>query len=164
MTPRLLRLAFALGLFGAFAALDARTQTITIAITSDLAGATLSGSGTNATVLSAGMISKQGGAPSGVTLTTSASSWSIGTPFDVTVTPNLLPLSTSYTLQAQLTSADAVRHWFIDSIQLNSSTPVTITATGTYVLPQQHTFSLQIPDNSPAGALSNTITLTAIAN
>src|SRR6266849_10633251 len=69
------------------------------------------GSGTNSASMSFGSMQAFGGTvPSGVTKTTTGSSWTISTPFDVKVTctnltlPCNLAISTSYVLTAQLQS------------------------------------------------------------
>lgn len=145
-------------------ALRANAQTITVTISSDLLGATLSGSGTTAAALSMGLISKGGAAPSGMTLTKTATSWTLSTPFDVTVTKDLTLVSVTYTLQAQLSTSDSSRTWSVNSLPLNALAPVTLTTIGAYAVPESQTFTLQIPDGAPPGALSNTIVVTAISN
>lgn len=142
-----------------------QAQTITIAISSDPAGASLSGSGTRATSLSLGTVSRIGGAqPIGVTRSTTASDWTLSTPFDVTVTKDvLLVLSTSYTLQANIATSDAVKVWSVDAIPL-TTTPASMSITGSYATVTQHSLAVKIPNNAPPGAFSNTITLTAISN
>jgi len=145
-------------------ALRATGQTITVTVSSDLLGATLSASGTSAAGLSMGSISKGSAAPSGMTLTKAASSWTLSTPFDVTVTKDITLISLTYTLQAQLSTSDSQRTWSVNSLPLNALAPVTLTTLGAYAVPQQETFTLQIPDGAPPGALSNTIVVTATAN
>jgi hypothetical protein len=158
---RLLRAAIFAALFVSAAA---RAQTITIAVSSNAAGAALVGSGTRTTSFDFATVSKIGGiTPIGVSRTTSSSDWTLSTPFDVTVTKDAALTSASYTLQAQLSLADGVRTWSVDSVLL-STAAATISVSGTYGSAIAHTFALKIPDNAAAGAFSNTLTLTAVSN
>jgi len=99
-----------------------------------------------------------------MTVTKTATSWTLSTPFDVTVTKDLTLVSVTYTLQAQLSTSDSSRTWSVNSLPLNALAPVTLTAIGAYAVPASQTFALQIPDGAPPGALNNTIVVTAISN
>jgi hypothetical protein len=74
----------------------------------------------------------------------------------------ILPASTSYTLTAQLQSADVQNTWKWQSVALStgSSTITTNTAYGTAV----DSFSLTVPFTESAGTISNTINVTVTAN
>src|SRR5260370_31638246 len=99
-----------------FLACDVYAQTIILTVSSDLAGVTFSGSGTHNASFNSGLISKNGMLPTGLSVTRTATRWSISSPFDVTVTKDLTLGSLTYTLQAQLSSPDASHVWKVDSI------------------------------------------------
>jgi hypothetical protein len=146
---------------------SAHAQTITITIISDPAGVALAGSGTNAASFAMGTVSRTGGfVPVGITMSTTSSNWTLSTPFDVYVVESQSQGNgnSSYTLQAMLSVADAVRVWKVDSVALNAVTASTISINDSYDTVTSHMLSITIPDNAPAGAFSNTISLTAISN
>lgn len=140
-------------------------QTITISVASNGAGVTLAGSGTGSTGFNAGTVSRRGGSlPIGLTRSTAASDWTLTSPFEVTVTKDVALTSASYTMQAQLSTADSLRIWKIDSVTLNSLSALTLTVGGTYGAAAVHSFGVTIPDNDASGAFSNTFSITAISN
>jgi hypothetical protein len=144
---------------------NAYAQTITITVSSSASGVNLAGSGTNAVSFSAGVISRTGGSlPIGITRSTTVSDWTLGTPFDVLVTKDVLVTSASYTLQAILSTPDAERTWQVDSVPLNSSGNSTLSMSGTYAATTEHTLEIVIPDSCAAGAFSNTVSLIAVSN
>lgn len=136
-------------------------QIVTLKFSSDSSGIVLSGSGTSAVSLSFGTVQAFGGTvPSGVTKTTGTNSWTLSTIVDVQVTQ--VGISSSYTLTAQLSSADVQNTWKWQSVTLSTASS-TITATGAYGTTPS-TFSLTVPFSASAGAISNTIEFTATAN
>jgi len=142
--------------------------TLVIAFDSDPAGISLAGSGTSSATLAFGSVQAFGGTlPSGVTETVGASSWTLSTSIDVNVQKGMLDvldaLSTSYTLTAQLQSADSQNTWKWNSTVLSPSS-TTITSSGVYGSTPSYGFSLTIPFSAPAGSVSNSINFTAVAN
>ena len=137
-------------------------QVVTLKFASDPSGIVLSGSGTSAASLNFGTVQAFGGTvPSGVTQTTGASSLTLGTLIDLQVT-QIGILSSSYTLTAQLQSADLQNTWKWQSVTL-STTNTTITTAGAYGT-TSNSFSLTVPFSAQAGSISNTINITATAN
>jgi hypothetical protein len=142
--------------------------TLVMQIDTDASGITLTGSGSAATSLAFGSVRAFGGTvPTGVTKTVVGSTWTLSTPIDVHVSKGAFDFmdfgSTSYTLTAKLQAADAVNTWKWNSITL-STTAATITTTGTYNSTPAYTFALTVPFSAAAGTISNTISLTAVAN
>jgi hypothetical protein len=146
---------------------------LTLTLQSDASGLTLGGSGTNSTTMSFGSMRAFGGTvPSGVTKTVGTTTWMISTPFDVKVTcsnlltllPCTLLLSPTYSLTAQLQSADATNTWKIGGSTLSSSSASTLTNNGTYGAVTAYTFALTIPFSEASGAISNHINFLSVAN
>jgi len=146
---------------------------LTLTLQSDASGMVLGGSGTNSASMSFGSAQAFGGSvPSGVSKTVGATNWKISTPFDVKVTcinlitllPCTLLMSQSYTLTAQLQSADAVDTWQVGGFTLSSASASTLTASGTYGQATAYTFALTIPFTKAAGVISNGVNFIAIAN
>jgi hypothetical protein len=142
--------------------------TLNLVFVSDPGGASLAGSGTSSASLNFGTVRAFGGTvPSGVTKSVGASSWTLNTTIDVSVTKGGLDIldvfSTSYTLTAGLQATDLQNIWKWNSITLSTATS-TITTSGVYGSTPAYSFSLTIPFSAAAGAISNTINLTAVAN
>jgi hypothetical protein len=142
--------------------------TLTLKFISDPSGISLSGSGTSSASLSFGSVQAFGGTlPTGVAKSVAANSWTLSTPIDVQVQKGALDildvLSTSYTLTARLQAADVQNTWKLHSVTL-STTTATIVSTGVYGGTAAHSFSLTVPFSASAGAISNTINITVIAN
>ena len=146
---------------------------LTVSIRTNASGISLGGSGTNSASMSFGSVSAFGGSvPAGVTKNTTATDWTISTPFDIRVDcTNLLTLlsctlitTPTYTLTAQLQSADATDTWKIGSLTLSNVSASTLTAAGTYGQFTAYTFALTIPFTKSPGMISNTINFVAISN
>jgi hypothetical protein len=146
---------------------------LTLTLQSDASGLTLGGSGTNSATMSFGAMQAFGGTVlSGVTKTVGTAHWTINTPFDVKVTcsnlltllPCTLLLTPTYSLTAQLESADAINSWEIGGTTLSSSSASTLTSTGTYGAVTAYTFSLKIPFSESSGAISNSINFLSVSN
>src|SRR5437870_2420371 len=146
---------------------------LTLTLQSDASGMVLGGSGTNSASMSFGSAQAFGGSvPSGVSKTVGATNWKISTPFDIKVTcinlitllPCTLLMSQSYTLTAQLQSADAVDTWQVGGFTLSNASASTLTASGTYGQATAYTFALTIPFTKAAGVISNGVNFVAIAN
>jgi hypothetical protein len=141
-------------------------QILSLKFATDPSGIVLSGSGSSAVSLSFGSVQAFGGTvPSGVSKATdtNAKTSTLSTIIDVQVSySGILPSSTSYTLTAQLQSADLQNTWKWQSIALStgSSTITTNTAYGTAA----NSFSLTIPFTESAGSISNTVNVTVTAN
>ncbi len=146
---------------------------LSFTLQSDASGLALGGSGTNSASMSFGSMGAFGGTtPSGVAKTTTGSSWTISTPFDVKVTctnlTTLLPcnlvISSSYVLTAQLQSADATNTWKVGSITLTNVSASILTSSASYGQTTAYTFALTVPFTEPSGTISNQINFVAIAN
>jgi len=146
---------------------------LAVTIQSDASGIALGGSGSSAATMAFGTMQAYGGTvPTGVTRTVGATNWTISTPFDIKVSCtnllNLLPctliISPTYTLTAQLQSADGTNTWKIGSSTLSSATPLTLATAGTYGNVVPYTFALTIPFTEAAGTISNTINFVAVSN
>lgn len=136
---------------------------IAIMFNSDASGVALSGSGTSAAGLNFGTIAMYQPAPAGVTLTRTATTFTVSSPFDVYVDIGGTT-SPSYRLQAKLASAPGVYTYQVDAVTL-STTLATITAADpNYHANVLHTMYLTIPASAPAGAVSNTVQFTVTAN
>jgi hypothetical protein len=145
---------------------------LTFTLQSDASGLTLGGSGTSSASMSFGSMQAFGGlVPSGVTKTTASSSWTISTPFDVTVTcKNLITLlscnlatSGSYVLTAQLQSADATNTWKVGGVTLTNVSASTLSSSSSYGQ-TAYTFALTVPFSEAPGIIRNQINFVAIAN
>ena len=159
--PKILQLLAWLGLLLVPALGSA--QTLEVSLHQDPAGISMSGSGTGAATMSFGTISRFGLPPSGVTITTSPSAWTVSTYFGVRATLTS-GTSSSYRLQGQLQSADADRTWAINGQTLSSGVPVDVMLNGAYDSELRQTLTIMIPDSSPPGSLGNVIELTVIPN
>jgi len=137
---------------------------VSLILQTDASGLTLTNSGTSAVIAAFGTMSAYGGTvPTGVTKTVNApTNWKISTPFDVVVQV-ANQTSATYTLTAQLQTADATNTWQIGATTLTASSASTLTATGAYGN-TAYTFNLTIPFSEAAGAISNTINFVATAN
>jgi hypothetical protein len=160
------------GLGTASATSSSATMAVTVTVASsvslilqtDASGMTLTGSGTSAVTAAFGTMSAYGGTvPTGVTKSVNAPlNWKISTPFDVIVAV-ANQTSATYTITAELQTADSTNTWQIGSTTLIATSATTLTAVGAYGN-TQYTFNLTIPFSEAAGAISNTINFVATAN
>jgi hypothetical protein len=136
---------------------------ISLTFITDVAGVTLTGSGTSAAVIPFGTVSMYGGSvPAGVTkIVNGASSFTLSTPFDVRV-DLANSASTTYTLTATLATVDATNSWFIGAIDMSAGAPHALTAAGTFGTPVPWTLHLTVPASEAAGSISNSIGFTAV--
>lgn len=143
---------------------------ISLTFASDASGLALSsGAGTSTATMALGHIAAYGYTPpTGVTQVvngagTSATAFSVATPFDVLVM-EANTSSASYTLTAALNSADTTNTWKIDGTAVTNGSPTSITTTGTYDAAHSHTLLVSIPFTNVAGTISNAINFVATAN
>jgi hypothetical protein len=137
-------------------------QVVLLAFASDPSGISLSGSGSSAVSMNFGNVQAFGGTvPSGVTKSRVGNSWILSTTIDVQVT-QIGILSSSYTLTARLQAADLKNTWKLKAVSLSTAS-ATITTTGAYGT-TPNSFSLTVPFSASAGAINNTINITATAN
>jgi hypothetical protein len=102
--------------------------------------------------------------PANVTKTINGvASFNLATPFDVRV-DLANSASTTYTLVATLSAADATKSWLLGAIDISSGAATSITPTGAYATPVPYVLNLLVPAASTAGAVANTINFTATAN
>jgi hypothetical protein len=128
-------------------------------------GVALTGSGTNAATLSFGNVSQFVSPPPKVTETIAATSFTVSTPFDVSVVKSNVT-SANYTLTAEVQTADAVNTWMIDTFPLTivPAAATSLTVTGVYGTNVVHTLYLTIPFSAGATVISNSINFVATAN
>ena len=82
-------------------------SSISLTFITDTNGVALTGSGTNVATLNFGNVSQYISPPSKVTQTIAATTFTVSTPFDVSVVKSNL-MSANYTLTAEVQTADAV--------------------------------------------------------
>lgn len=138
---------------------------IALTFVTDGSGVALTGSGTNAAALNFGIVSRYGTMPPNVTRTIGAGSFTVSTPFDISVTKSNIA-SANYSLSAVLETVDATNSYTIDAIALPTAptAPVSLTVTGVYAGNVAHTLALIIPFSETAASISNTIDFLATAN
>jgi len=88
-------------------------------VLTDANGVTLTGSGTNVATLDFGAVSQFTTPPPKVTQTVAATSFTVSTPFNVSVTKSNVT-SANYALTAELQTTDAVNGWTIDTFPLTT--------------------------------------------
>lgn len=138
-------------------------SSISMAFNSDPSGVVLSsGAGTNAATLDFGNISAYGTLPGTIARTVGASSFTVSTPFDVLVS-QANGSSLSYTLKAQLNSADS-NTWALGAIGITTASAATLTSSGSYGSNSAYTLKLTVPFSSSAALITNAINFTATAN
>jgi hypothetical protein len=71
-------------------------------------------------------------------------------------------ISTAYTLNATLTTADAVNVWAIGATNISAGGPFALTAAGVYGTNVPWTLHLTVPATGAAGLISNSIGFTAV--
>jgi hypothetical protein len=137
-------------------------QVVTLTISTDPTGITLTGSGTPAAALAFGSVQAFGGTvPSGVTKSVGANSWTLDTVIDLNVQVTGLP-SSSYTLAAFLLVADAQNTWKLKSVPF-STTLTTVTTSGAYGTTPYH-LSLTVPFSAAAASITNTVHILVTSN
>ena len=158
------RAALATSASGTVAVTATIASSISLVFTTDASGITLGNSGTSAATIAFGTIQAYGGTvPTGVTKAVNApTNWTVSTPFDITVQV-ANQTSASYTLTAQLQTADSLNTWKLGTTTITSASAASLTATGTYGL-TIYTLNLTIPFTEAAGAVSNTLNFVATAN
>jgi hypothetical protein len=142
------------------------TGSINLILNSDASGVALSsGNGTNAATLAFGNIYAFGAAVTGVTRSTTATTFTVSTPVDVNV-KSYNSASTGYTLTAKLGTADATNTWAVGGVTVTSASAATITSTGVYALTgSAQPVALTVPFTTANGTvISNTLNFTATAN
>jgi hypothetical protein len=122
----------------------------------------LTGAGTTNASLNFGTVSAFETLNAGVTRTVGASSYTVSTRFGVRATHLLGILSSGYTVQARMVSANAVT-WQVDGVTM-STTAATVATSQPYGSTVPHTLAFVVPFSRPAGAVSTVLEVTAIAN
>jgi hypothetical protein len=140
-------------------------SSISLTFITDANGVALTGSGTNVATLNFGSVSQFTSPPPKVTETIGATSFTVSTPFDVSVIKSNLT-SANYALTAEVQTADAVNTWMIDTFPLTTvpAAATSLTVTGVYGASVLHTLFLTIPFNAGAETISNSINFVATAN
>ena len=137
---------------------------IAIMFNSDPAGVPLGNAGMSNATLNFGNVSYLTTVPpAGVTLTRTASDFTISTPFNVFVFTGGNG-SKSYRLTAALQAAPGVFTWSLDGIALSAVPAVIAAADPRYGANAPHTLFLTIPTTANPGVVTNVINFTATAN
>lgn len=138
---------------------------LTLTFDTDPSGIALGGSGTSHASIAFGSVQAYGGVvPAGVTKAVNGTTnWKLSTPLDVRVTKTGV-VSGSYTLTAQLKSADAAHTWNFGSATITNAFPAVVTTTGIYGSTTPYNLSLTIPFSAASGAVSNTLDIIVTSN
>ena len=137
---------------------------INLTFVTDASGLAVTGTGTSTASLSFGTVSMYGGSvPANVTKTVNGTtSFSLSTPFDVRV-DLANSASTAYTLNATLSTADAINTWLLGATDISSAGPFALTAAGVYGSAVPYTLKITVPaSEATAGLISNSIGFTAV--
>jgi hypothetical protein len=138
---------------------------ITLIFNSDAAGVALTGDGTNAATLAFGTVQAFGGTLTpGVARSTTANNFTVSSAVDVRV-DKANSSSATYTLKAQLGTADATNTWTVGSATVTNAAAATVTSTGAYATKSNFPVAITIPFTTASGtSISNTINYTATSN
>ena len=170
-----LMLTTVLSVFGLTGVANAQTGSGTLGVTAmvqgsinltfvtDASGLAVTGTGTSTASLPFGNVSMYSGTvPANVTKTIhGTASFDVSTPFDVRV-DLANSISTAYTLNVTLATADAVNKWFIGATDISSAGPFALTAAGVYGTAVPYTLKINVPASEAAGLISNSIGFSAI--
>ena len=128
-------------------------------------GVTLGASGTNASTLDFGPVQAFGGTlTTGVTRSTGANSFTVSSAVDVRVDKFNSNIAT-YSLTAQLGTADAVNTWTVGGVTVTNGSAAPITATGSYGHDVNFPVAITIPFTTASGtSISNSIKYLATSN
>jgi hypothetical protein len=136
---------------------------ISLTFVTDASGLAVTGTGTSTAALPFGTVSMFAGSlPSNVTKTVnSTTSFSLATPFDVRV-DLANSISTAYTLNVTLATADAINAWLIGATNISAGGPFALTAAGVYGTAVPYTLKITVPATETAGTITNSIGFTAV--
>jgi hypothetical protein len=176
---KLITLVFAAVMMTSFAAAQAgSTATGTLSVTATVTGSIslvfntdagagvplLAGNGTAAASLAFGNVSAFGTLAANITRTVAASTFTVSTPVDVFVS-KFNSTSGTYTLKAQLVTADAANTWSVGGVAVSNAAAATVTALGAYATNNALAVAITIPFTTASGtSISNTINYTATSN
>ncbi len=137
---------------------------ISLVFDSNPSGVPLTGTGTAAAGLNFGTVAMYMPAPpAGVTLTRTATDFTVSSSFDTLVTVGGATTA-SYRLSAALQAPPGIYQYKFDATVLTTASQVVVNADPNYGKDVPHSVSLTIPQTAPAGAVSNTINIVATAN
>jgi hypothetical protein len=136
---------------------------INLTFVTDASGLAVTGTGTSTASLPMGNVSMYSGTlPTNVTKTVNGiASFSLATPFDVRV-DLANSISTAYTLNATLQTADTINHWLIGATDISAATPYALTAAGVYATAVPYTLKITVPATAAGGAITNSINFSAV--
>ena len=136
---------------------------ISLTFVTDASGMAVTGTGTSTASLPFGTVSMfAGSVPANVTKTVnSTTSFSLATPFDVRV-DLANSISTTYTLNVTLATADATRVWLVGATDISSGGPFALTAAGVYGTAVPYTLKITVPASEAAGTITNSLGFTAV--
>jgi hypothetical protein len=175
---KVLTLVFAAVMMSSFAAAQAGSTangtltvsatvngSITLVFNSNAAGVALTGAGTNAATLAFGTVQAFGGTlATGVVRTTAANNFTVSSAVDVLVS-KANSTSATYTLKAQLGTADATNTWTVGGVAVTNAAAATLTSTGAYAANTNFPVAITIPFTTASGTnINNTISYTATSN
>ena len=126
------------------------------------------GDGTSAATASLSTVAMYG-TPNGLqgstnfTKTQQSDGFTLTGTFNVEVNAANVGESAGYTLTAQLSTVDAAQ-WSLNGSTVTNSSPLTVTATGTYGVQTPTTLAVKFPATMLSGGVGNTINFSATAN
>lgn len=140
-------------------------SSIQLVFNSDPAGVALSPLNGSATAtLAFGPVSAFGTIPGTIARTVNGTtSFKVSTPVDVFVTESNSS-SATYTLTAQLGTADATNTWSVGGTTINNTSTTNITSGGTYASNLSEAVGITIPFSFTGGSINNSIIFTATSN
>jgi hypothetical protein len=138
---------------------------ITLIFNSDANGVALGAAGTNAATLAFGTVQAFGGTlTTGVVRSATANNFTVSSAVDVLVN-KANSSSATYTLTAQLGTADATNTWTVGGVTVTNAAAATVTSTGAYAANSNFPVAITIPFTTASGtSISNKINYTATSN
>ena len=123
-----------------------------------------SGNGTSVASLAFGNVSAFGSLATNITRTVATNTFTVSTPVDVFVS-KFNSNSATYTLTAQLGTADATNTWSVGGVAVSNAAASTVTATGAYATNNALPVAITVPFTTASGTtINNTISYTATSN
>jgi hypothetical protein len=135
---------------------------ISLRFASNPAGLMVTGGETGTATVNFGAISAIATPPLGVTRTYEASTFTLSTPFDVSVV-QVVGISTSYTLQARLNTVQTFT-WMVGGQVLTTTYQTLLPTPRTYDTLYTHNLAFRIPYTTAPGSISTVLDFLAIAN
>jgi hypothetical protein len=135
---------------------------LSLTFSTNASGMAVTGTETSTGSLPFGNVSMYSGTvPANVTKTVNGvTSFDLSTPFNICA-DLANSISTAYTLNATLATADAVNAWFINATDISSGGVFALTAAGVYATDAPYTLKIRVPATL-TGVISNSINFTVV--